>query len=343
MTPPTSHPSTSLIGGLLQKLDSAFSELVGGRQVALLDFPNHPNCGDSAIYRGELAALQRCGATIVHQADTESFDVDEVRGLASDVVLLIHGGGNFGDLYPAQERLRLETIRRFPERRVIQLPQSIHYSSDRPLAEMRKAVSDARHLTMILRDRQSHDFARSHFDCELRLLPDAAFALGSLTRKGSAVTPVEALVRSDTEATSTEFREAVARSGLPMEDWMEPTPTYVRGVPLSNLHHRLRRLGGPGRFIDRWERGRGRVYDSLSRAHTERGLRTLAQGRVVLTDRLHALILAELQGIPVAAHDSGYGKISSFWTTWLGKSALSKVYSDPREAVEAAIALGTDG
>lgn len=316
---------------------------MGGKPVALLDFPNHPNCGDSAIYRGELAALQRCGARIVYQADHEAFNVNDIRTLAADVVLLIHGGGNFGDLYPAQENLRLETIRQFPLRRIVQLPQSIHYSSSRSVTEMQRALSSARNLTLILRDRQSHEFAVSHFYCEVRLLPDAAFGLGSLARAGVAVGPVKALVRSDDEATSRDFHDAVADSGLPLEDWMEPTPTYVRGVPLSNLHHRLRRLGMPGNFVDRWERRQGRVYDMLSRAHTDRGLRTLARGRVVLTDRLHALILAELQGIPVAAYDSGYGKISSYWRTWLSESSLSKVYSDPGDAVEAALALGANG
>ena len=43
----------------------------------------------------------------------------------------------------------------------------------------------------------------------------------------------------------------------------------------------------------------------------------LSAGRVVLTDRLHAVILSCLLGRPMVALDNNYGKIGSFVDTWL--------------------------
>jgi exopolysaccharide biosynthesis predicted pyruvyltransferase EpsI len=45
----------------------------------------------------------------------------------------------------------------------------------------------------------------------------------------------------------------------------------------------------------------------------------LSEGRVVLTDRLHAVILSCLLGRPMVALDNTYGKIGSFVDTWLSQ------------------------
>ena len=43
--------------------------------------------------------------------------------------IFIHGGGNFGDLWAAHQEFRERVLERFPDRQIIQFPQSIHYNS----------------------------------------------------------------------------------------------------------------------------------------------------------------------------------------------------------------------
>jgi pyruvyl transferase EpsO len=77
--------------------------------------------------------------------------------------------------------------------------------------------------------------------------------------------------------------------------------------------------------------------------HLQRGITVLSQGRMVVTDRLHAQILCELMGIPNVAVDTGYGKIGSTHETWLANSATSSLVLTATDAVAAARAAVLPG
>ena len=65
--------------------------------------------------------------------------------------------------------------------------------------------------------------------------------------------------------------------------------------------------------------GRASPLASMNRkaeARLQRGLRLLARGERVLTDRLHVHILCTLMGIPHVVLDNSYAKLTSFITTW---------------------------
>jgi pyruvyl transferase EpsO len=64
------------------------------------------------------------------------------------------------------------------------------------------------------------------------------------------------------------------------------------------------------------------VEDWLARARVARGLRTLSEGRVVVTDRLHGHILSLLLGTPHVLLDSAQGKLRGFYETWTRGSEL---------------------
>jgi pyruvyl transferase EpsO len=61
----------------------------------------------------------------------------------------------------------------------------------------------------------------------------------------------------------------------------------------------------------------GLFLDQLCRIRVNRGLAMLSRGRVVISDRLHGVLLAALAGIPVVAIDNRVGKLSAFLGTWL--------------------------
>ncbi|MEG8022012.1 polysaccharide pyruvyl transferase family protein [Sphingomonas aerolata] len=63
-------------------------------------------------------------------------------------------------------------------------------------------------------------------------------------------------------------------------------------------------------------------YERLARARVARGLTLLSRGRQIVTDRLHAHILALLLGIPHVALDNEYGKLSAYIAAWTAPSPL---------------------
>src|SRR3546814_16823778 len=59
-----------------------------------------------------------------------------------------------------------------------------------------------------------------------------------------------------------------------------------------------------------------RRYQMLAQWRLRRGISMLSQGRVIVTDRLHAHILSLLFDIPQVVLDNMYGKVSSFAEQW---------------------------
>ena len=60
--------------------------------------------------------------------------------------IFIHGGGNFGDLWPEHQQFREMILQRYPDRPVIQLPQSIHFQDKANIAKVRSHHQQASEL-----------------------------------------------------------------------------------------------------------------------------------------------------------------------------------------------------
>ena len=125
---------------------------------ALVDVPNHSNVGDSAIFLGELAWLEAIGAPRPdYICDIYSYRESDLRERVPHGTILIHGGGNLGDLWKAQQALREQIVSAFPDHRIVQLPQTIHFQSPAALERAAALFSNHKQLTIVARDRVSFD------------------------------------------------------------------------------------------------------------------------------------------------------------------------------------------
>jgi exopolysaccharide biosynthesis predicted pyruvyltransferase EpsI len=297
--------AATLVASLKAEIAACFGAYIPAGPVALLDFPDHSNVGDSAIWLGEMAWLDQAGRRPAYSAALGEFSADELLRAAPHGPILIHGGGNFGTLWSRHEEFRLLLLRRFPGRPIVQLPQSIHYSDPARALEMAEAIRAHGAFTLLVRDADSLDFARRHFECETRLCPDAALYLGSFERKPATV-DILALLRND--------RESVAEGPVAM-----PPGTLATDWPTEDGFQRklLRsRLKLDSLFAFTTQGKRLRRHRMLANWRLRRGLATLSKGKVVVTDRLHAHILSLLLDIPHVALDNTYGKVAAFAAQW---------------------------
>ncbi|MGO8019861.1 polysaccharide pyruvyl transferase family protein, partial [Rhizobium leguminosarum] len=91
--------------------------------LAILDFPDIRNCGDSAIWLGEIAYLKdRFGKRPDYVFITADFSADELKKRVPTVPIFIHGGGNFGDIWFSHQDFREAIMERFPDRQIVQFP-----------------------------------------------------------------------------------------------------------------------------------------------------------------------------------------------------------------------------
>jgi exopolysaccharide biosynthesis predicted pyruvyltransferase EpsI len=150
----------------------------------------------------------------------------------------------------------------------------------------------------VARDRVSFDIASRGLRCHVLLAPDSAFALGHIPRPAAPSQDVVWLRRTDKESS------LPVSGGVHSVDWLRDDATI-----LIRLERWLRARETGVRL-------RNRLRRRLASERLTRGCVTLSQGRVVISDRLHAHILCLMMGIPHVLVDNNYGKIRSFVETW---------------------------
>ncbi len=315
-----------------------------GASVALLDFPNHSNVGDSLIWLGEIAYLRRRQAKIRYVCEPWSLVVGHLRRrLTPETVILIHGGGNFGTLWPEHHAFRLNVIRQFPDHRILQLPQSLYFSQDADGAATARATAEVlerhRGFTLLVRDETSAGIAERRLESLPPVVPDMAFFIGPVAGRTTPGNDFFLLSRSDHEK-DRRWNDTQARTELlaraEQRDWLKSGLGEMVVRRLSRtLGVRGGGLGTAGVALTL------AVWNAMAGAELRRGADLLGQGRVVVTDRLHAHILSILLDKPHVVVDNANGKLSGFMDTWTGNCANTHRAGDLGEALEIAERLVT--
>jgi pyruvyl transferase EpsO len=332
MSKDTATNDDALIRSLQEKIGAALGPLLPpGTPCALLDFPNHSNVGDSAIWLGERNWLEHQGSPLVYACDMATYSRQRLAARLGDGVILLHGGGNLGDFWTEHQQFREQVIQDFPNIQIVQLPQTIYFMDEWSIGQARRIFNQHKHLTLLCRDDQSLDFARRQFDALSLLCPDMAFALGPLERPAPPTDHILYLRRTDAESSAD-------RIGLESLDWLDEAATPIRDRCWA-LSREMERQGAP------WQTALTSListYDVLAQERLHRGCRILSRGRVVITDRLHGHILCLLLRIPHIVLDNSYGKVRSFYETWTLGHALAQWAASAAEAVALAETLGRD-
>ncbi|WWC63755.1 uncharacterized protein I303_106360 [Kwoniella dejecticola CBS 10117] len=185
---PSSSPCLDSIQHQRQILLSSYADsLHGVTHVALLDAPWHHNAGDSAIWLGEVALLEALGIEIRYVCQHDDFSIKELDAALEDVPLeqtaiLLHGGGNFGDIWGGHQKLRNQILQALPNRKIRHFPQTFEFNLDKPselLKETQRAYFDHSDVEIIARDSESFDLFKRTFDgIHLKLTPDVALFIG---------------------------------------------------------------------------------------------------------------------------------------------------------------------
>jgi pyruvyl transferase EpsO len=318
-----------VVARLLAVVDEVLTAILPpGSTCALLDFPFHGNVGDSAIWLGEKQWLASHDVVILYEADAFSYREAAVRALPEDCVVLITGGGNFGDVWPLAQATREKVLSAFADRRVVQLPQTLHFEKPGSLARAGDVIAAMADFTLLCRDNRSLQLAKDHFACRSLLCADMAFALGTQPVSEPEVSCLW-LARGDKES-------ALQRAKLPpsvqLEDWVGDEAKELQ----AERWQLLRRVVGSDVSDATAMTAFARANDALAAARLNRGVALLSKGRAIVTDRLHGHILSTLIGRPHVLIDNSYGKNRAFFETWTADSDQAQLI-DPRNSSSADI------
>lgn len=326
------------VARLQSEVDRTLAALLPrGTRAALINYPNHHNVGDPALYVGTLRTLRRIGVHVTYRCERSTY---ARRSLAAELsrgtdVILINGGGNLGDQYP-QHEVREQVLADFPDVPTVQLPQSIWFAEQANLDSFAALVARHRNLVLLLRDEASYATAQRSLSADARLCPDLAFGLGRLPRLSPPTQDIVLLRRTDRES-SDPSSGSTTIDGVSPVDWMSASPSEAvrgrRGALLLRLNHVLTRE--TQRRPSMW-RLLAATFEPLALARLNYGCQILGKGRVVVTDRLHGVVLSLLMGIPVVAVDNINHKLTSFISTWLPDETSVRVAPDHMAGLELA-------
>lgn len=328
-TPDPTNRDDFLVDMRTRVLDATSRLALADRSWDLVDFPGHWNCGDSAIWLGQLQLAQELGQPVRRVHDRRSFTPPAI---SPDTVVAYNGGGNWGGLYPSHHRLRLRVLEATRGQDFVQLPQSIEYVDEDHRDSLRRAVAAHGKVTLLVRDERSLSIAEKDYDCPVHLVPDVAFTLGRLPRLPAR--------QSQVVQRRTDKESAADGGGVDSFDWLNP-PRWSSSRKwhavtdrVSVLQRRLPSRASTALFSASTSR--------LASANLGRAQELLSAGEVVLTDRLHGHVLCTLMRIPHVVVNDRFGKIAALYDTWTHRDPLSRLSQSWVEAPERVVTLLQD-
>ncbi|MCL2385679.1 MAG: polysaccharide pyruvyl transferase family protein, partial [Alphaproteobacteria bacterium] len=143
--------------------------------------------------------------------------------------------------------------------------------------------------------------------------------LGPQPRPVKARSELLLLLRTDKEKVH-QTPLPVLPEGAVATDWLDE-PDDLRWIRRWSVCRGA--LAAPTRSFDRNYQCE-RYYRTMAAHRMARGLRMLASGHTVITDRLHGHILCLLLRIPHIVLENNYGKLGSFIETWTSDCELAE-------------------
>ncbi|NIC41031.1 hypothetical protein HA630_08170 [Aquabacterium sp. A08] len=304
---------TQHLQALKQQATATLNRIIPqGLPCALLDFPHYSNVGDSAIWLGEMDYCRSTGKRLRYVASMTSYAEPVLRRAMPHGVVLLQGGGNFGSLWKAHQDHRLEVLHRLRDYKVVQLPQSLFFGDDTAcFAQAAQAIQQHPDFTLVVRDQASLELG-NQLGARTVLCPDSAVFLAGRLQPQAPQFDCFALTRTDKESTGRDWPQPPTDLTTAHGDWLDE-PDHWIAPWLKRLQQRAH-----GRFghLYAFQQALLAAFNTVANARLQRGVEQLSQGRVVVTDRLHAHLLSTLLHIPNVVLDNHYGKIHGYMESW---------------------------
>lgn len=317
LSSPRANENAQVIEHLQTEARKVLDALIpSNAHIILLDYPHHPNVGDSMIWLGEIAYLKSRGLKPSYVCDYKNYNANNIQRIYNkNSIILIHGGGNLGSLWTHLHDFKLQVLCDFPQLPIIQLPQTIHFKDNKGIAETAEAIKKHGNFTLLVRSHESLALAQQHFTSNNILCPDLAFFIGAINSKALPVVDCFVLSRTDAEkssAASISKIKCCETAATQTADWLEMS-NKEHLITRIEMHHLIRKFFD---FIDPNNRFLLVMWNLLARARLARGAALLSRGNVILTDRLHAHILSILMNKLHVVVDNSYGKLGDFYHAW---------------------------
>ena len=260
------------------------------RNFIVIGSPNHGNLGDIAITYAPLKLLRQLYPNDnIFDINMSEFpvEIDAIYHLIKPQdIIVLQGGGNFGNIYPDDEMIRKYVIARFSRNKIIMFPQSVWYSDDlegeKQLVADSEFYSQRKNLLLVARDKYSYEIFNKYFSVPSKQLSDVVLtqkAEGNFQREGVLV-----CFRKDKEQLLQENdKKKILEAVRNLYDKVEITDTVIE-----------------------FDGNKGERDEKLIEK-----LEEFQRAKLVVTDRLHGLIFSIITNTPCIVFPTKGNKITS--------------------------------
>lgn len=303
-------PISYWISLLRHRLFFKLPNLQVDKRIFLFSVPTYGNLGDQAIAEAEKRYLMKefseYQVISIYDYSTRPAIKKVYKIITDDDIVMINGGGNFGNLYPKAERDRNKILKKFKDKSIIIFPVSVYYTNnkdgEKALNQAKAVFSENDRTIITAREELSFNKLKEMFPHIRTLLtPDIVLSLEEnliqnykVNRKGALF-----VLRNDTEKyISNTVIEKLRNEVKKYNFEIKQTDTVINKDNIID-EERLELL------TEKWQE----FYDS----------------KIVITDRLHGMIFAYLTRTPCLVLNNNNGKVEFTYNNWLSKVNFIKL------------------
>lgn len=274
---------------------------------------DYNNLGDLAITVSQQKFLEELigeeySVVKINASDTYDW-IREIKKLPPDNILItLIGGGNSGSLYDFIEIPRRFILKLFRNYKIISFPQTIFFdNSEQALAiknEFTLLANRCKNLTLVAREKNSERIYKSNSKARVLLTPDIVFSYEKYVKLGGnrQANSVALVLRDDKEkALGASFQRTLIELAEKRFDKVE----YMDTCDVEYKENNAQKL----------------LDDYLAQ---------LQSISLVITDRLHGMILSYITRTPCIVFNNSNQKIESTYNTWLQGQNIVRLFDSER-------------
>ncbi len=270
---------------------------------------DYENLGDLAITESQILFLKdnfkdyqiHC----VYVLDTIKEYKSIKKSLNKNDIFTLIGGGNNGDLYEFIESKRRFILSKFQKNKIVSFPQSVFFSKDSIFKRnFVRLANKNQNLYFFAREGQSYERYNEMNINNVFLVPDIVFYYEKYVKKVKLKSKKDVLFifRNDKEKLITDDYEK----------------KFLEEIKNRNINYS---------FSDTCDI----VYNDNRTELINKFINNLSNKKLVITDRLHGMILSYITDTPCIVIDNNNHKIKSTYDTWLNNQNFIKMVDFKKE------------
>lgn len=271
---------------------------------------DYNNLGDLAITISQYKFLNELigeDYTVIKVNESETYSwINEIKRIPPrNVLITLIGGGNSGSLYGFIETPRRFILKIFRNYRIVSFPQTIFFDdSEQALAIKSAFISVAnkcKHVTFVAREKNSKKVYQDSIKARTLLTPDIVFTYEKYVSSSEyrCINSVALILRDDKEkALNLSFQKEIVQ----LVEKCFNNIVYMDTCDIDYKEDNAQKL----------------LDDYLAQ------LKTMS---LVITDRLHGMILSYITRTPCIVFNNNNWKIESTYNTWLQKQNIVRLFN----------------